>query len=202
MAAEDLCTVTDVRDFLQRPAADTVADAIIASLITRASVAIMREVEREFAPATSATARKFEVGGDYADTLLSLAPYDLRSVTSVKLDTDLSSPYTLTTAEYRLMPKPPRDGTYHSIRLRPQSVGTALWFPDRREVEITGDWGFATVPNDVKHAAVVTAADWFRRDVAAFASTFSAETGDIEVPQSLPRGVLPILDRYRRHAYV
>ena len=201
MASTDLCSVAEVREFLQKPQGDQEQDAILGALITRASVAIMRECEREFAPTSTALARKFEIGPDWASTILSLAPYDLRAATTVKLDTDLT-PYTLSTSEYRLGPKPNRDGTYTWIRLRPQSNATANWFPDFREVEITGNWGFAAVPDDVKHAAVVTSADWFRRDVAAFSTTFSTDTGDLEVPQSLPRGVLPILASYKRHSYV
>lgn len=202
MAAQDLCSPEDVRLFLQKQPGETQNDPILGALITRASVAIMREVERQFAPTETGVAHRFEVGADYGATLLSLAPYDLRTVTSVKLDTDLASPYTLSTSEYRLGPRPNRDGVYTWIRLRPQNNGTAQWFPDVREVEITGNWGFSSVPEDVRHACVVTAADWFRRDVAAFGTTFSTETGELEVPQSLPKGIMPVLDRYRRMAYV
>jgi hypothetical protein len=203
VAASDLCSVADVRAFLQKPDQDTEQDAILASVITRASKAIMRHTQREFAPPVTATARVFEVGADWYDTILSLAPYDLRGTpTSVVIDSDLGGGSTLTAAEYRLMPKPNSDGVYTSIRLRPQSHSSATWFSDRREVTITGNWGFATVPEDVKHCAVVTAADWFRRDVAAFSTTFAVDQDRFDVPQSLPVGVLGILDAYRRHTYV
>lgn len=201
MAATDLCSVADVRDVLQKPDEDEEQDAIIGALVVAASLDIMDELEREFAPATTGVARKFEVGSDYGDTILSLAPFDLRSVTTVKLDTDLASPYTLSASEYRLYPKPSRFGTYTSIRLRPQSVATANWFPDIREVEITGNWGFATVPANVKLAAAITAADWFRRDVAAFSTTFSAEADRFEVPRAIPSVAIDMLQRFRRHSY-
>lgn len=202
MPAGDLCTVEDVRSFLQKQDADSEQDLILAALIGRASVAIMRYTEREFAPAGDpGVARKFELCDEWYDTILSLAPYDLQTATAVKLDTDLASAVTLTAEEYRLMPRPARDGVYNRIRLRPQTASSSTWFGDIREVEITGTWGFPAVPEDVRHAAVVTVADWFRRDVAAFSTTFNLDTGALDVPQAVPRSVLPVLDAYRRMGY-
>lgn len=200
-SGSDLCTLADVRSMLQKQGTEVDQDSLLQALIGRASRAIMRYCEREFAPQTSAATRIFEIDGDWGNAFLSLAPYDLRTVTSVKMDTDLGAGFTLTAAEYRLFPRPAKDGVYYALRFRPMSFGTSARFGDVREVQITGDWGFPAVPDDIRHAAIVTVDDWFRRDVAAFSTTFNLNTDSLSVPQALPRGVVPILDTYRRMAY-
>lgn len=201
MASTDLCTLSEVRSFLQKPSTDTNQDAIISSLITRASLAIMRYCDREFAPASTSTVRKFEWNPrNYG--LLDLAPYDVRAVTLVRLDSDQTSPTTLTTDEYRLWPRPSRDGTYQALRIRPWSIVSPSWqFPDVREVEVTGTWGFSAVPEDVKHTALVTVATWLRRDVAAFSQTFNISEDRVERPEFLPSAIARQLDHYKRTIY-
>ena len=200
MAAADLCTVEEVRDFLQKPVADTNQDQILGSLITRASYAIMRFCEREFAPAGSVgVTRTFQIG--YGDEWLSLAPYDLQTVTLVQVDTDTTA-YTLSTDEYRLDPPGKPQSVYTSIRLRPLSVSTSgrqLW--PTRQVQITGTWGFPSVPDDVKHACVVTVATWFRRDAASFSSVFRLDEGAVERPEALPSAVKGVLTPWRRMSF-
>lgn len=200
MASTDLCTLSEVRSFLQKPNTDTGQDAIISSLISRASLAIMRYCDREFAPATTAAVRKFEWHPN--SPFVDLAPYDVRTVTLLRLDSDQSSPTTLTTDEYRLWPRPSRDGTYQALRLRPTSIVSPSWqFPDVREVEVTGNWGFTAIPEDVKHTALVTVATWLRRDVAAFSQTFNLSEDRVERPEFLPSAIARQLDQYKRTIY-
>lgn len=201
MATYDLCTLSDVRSFLQKQTSDTGQDTIIQSLISRASLAIMRYCDREFAPASSSgTVRKFV--WDAKTDFLDLAPYDLQAVTLVRIDSDTSSPTTLTTDEYRLWPRPNRDGVYQAMRVRPWTIVSPTWqFPDVREVEVTGTWGFASIPEDVKHAAIATTAIWLRRDIAAFSSTFNITEDRVERPEFLPSAIARQLDQYRRTIY-
>lgn len=200
MATTDLCTLSEVRSFLQKQSTDTGQDAIISSLITRASMAIMRYADREFAPASTSTVRKFEwhPGAPFVD----LAPYDLRTVTLLRLDSDQTTSTTLSTDEYRLWPRPNRDGTYQAIRLRPTSVVSPSWqFPDIREVEVTGTWGFAAIPEDVKDTCIKTVSIWLRRDVAAFSTTFNITEDRVERPEFLPQAIARQLDHYKRTIY-
>lgn len=201
MAAYDLCTLTEVRAFLQKQTPDTGQDTIINSLISRASLAIMRYADREFAPVDAGpTARKFE--WHPAAPLLDLAPYDLRSATLIRLDSDQTTPTTLTTDDYRLWPRPNRDGTYQAIRLRPYHIASPSWqFPDVREIEVTGSWGFAAIPEDVKHVAITTVAIWLRRDVSAFSTTFNITEDRVERPEFLPSAIARQLDQYKRTIY-
>ena len=190
----DLTTLSAVRSFMQINAADTEQDAEMSRLITRASQEIIREFEREFAPATASAAREFEYDGD---GWLNLAPYDLRSVSLVRIDTDSSPVTTLTTDEYRLFPYPNPHGVFTDLRLQVWG-GSPTRFRNRR-VEITGAWGFATVPSDVEHWCIITVATWIRRDAAAFSTTFRLEDDRLERPEALPAAVRAGLGHYRRY---
>lgn len=197
MAAADLCTLEDVRLFLGKDDSDTSQDAVIASLISRASLAIMRDCQREFAPASSSAARVFRYS---TPGRMSLAPYEARTVTNVRMDSDQASPVTLTASQYRLWPVPAPDGTYLTLLFDGTEGSSSSAWRDR-VVEVTGTWGMAAVPEDVRHACVVTAATWFRRDVAAFSTTFKLDEDRVERPEVLPAQVRGLLDRYRRHEY-
>ena len=196
----DLCSLTDVRVFLQKTSADAAQDPVISTLITRASLAIMRYCDREFAPATTGATRTFE--WPWEGELVSLAPYDLRgNPTLVQVDTDQASPYTLSSDEYRVFPLPSRDGTYFGLRVRPfgASLGRVVW--RNRQIKITGNWGFSAVPDDVVHWATVTVALWLRRDVSAFSTTFNIAEDRLERPEALPSAVRGGLAHYKRAVF-
>src|SRR5262245_47483090 len=167
MAAQDLCTLPDVRAALEVPTADTKRDTLISSYITRASDALMNEVDREFAPATGSATRRFEITGFY----LSLSPYDLRTVSSFVLNPEGTSPQTLVAGtDYELRPIGSPSGTFGSVRfsnlLTSLASQTAFSF-GHALCDINGAWGFSAVPEDVKQAALLTVAAWLRADRAA-----------------------------------
>jgi hypothetical protein len=199
MAYPDLTTRANVRAFLQKPTGDTAQDTMIDSLISRASLAIMRYCDREFvSSAAGSTARLFELEL-LRDGWLDLAPYDAQagSITQVRLDTDVNTPRILTTSEWRPFPIPSRDGIVTALRIIPTSLGGYHRFK-HRQVEVTATWGWTSTPADVEHAAIVTTAIWLRRDVAAFSTTFSLDEDRIERPEGLPSAVRAILSAYRR----
>ena len=196
LATNALCTLVEARAFLQKDAADTEQDTIIESLIDRASEAIINYCGREFAPAAAATLRRFRYRGG---NMLDLSPYDLQSATLVQIDTETSSPTTLVADDdYTFEPFPARDGVYQWMELPNYDVDSSCYPKGFREVEITGTWGFATVPADVKHAAIVTVAIWMRRDVSAFSTTFNLDEGRLERPEGLPSSVRGTLAGYKR----
>src|SRR5262249_20112108 len=152
MAAQDLCTLSDVRASLELPVSDTSRDSLISSLITSASEAIMNEVDREFAPVTASATRRFRVDG----LLLNLAPYDLRTVATMTANPESTSPVTLAvTTDYELLPVGSPAGTYTSVGFSAYATWlysqTAFQF-GHALVDINGAWGFATVPIDVARA--------------------------------------------------
>lgn len=201
MAYPDLTNRAAVRAFLQKPSGDTAQDSMIDSLISRASLAIARYCDREFISNTSGpTARVFELE-ILRDGWLDLAPFDAQSgsITQVRLDTDIATPRVLTSSEWRPFPIPSRDGVVNALRVIPTSLGGYHRFK-HRQVEVTAQWGWTSIPADVEHAAIVTTAIWLRRDVAAFSTTFSLDEDRIERPEGLPSAVRAILSAYRRPA--
>lgn len=198
MAASDLCALADVRSFIQKETADTTQDAEIGTLITAISMLIQEWCCREFTPPSTGLTRRLKVDSQ----LVSLAPYDLRAATSVVMHPESTSPVTLAvTTDYMLEPlNGATGGTYLDVRLAAslsrysttlQNFGYAL-------VDITGDWGFASVPADVKEQCVEAVAIRLRRDVSAFSTTFNIEEGRLERPEALPSSVCKALYQYKR----
>lgn len=189
MAAIDLTNVAAVRAFTQTPEEDVEQDAVTATLITAASRAIMAFTEREFAPATVGTAREFLYSGG---GFLSLTPHDLRTLTSVEGSADDGASWEAIDA-FRVVrfPRPAPHGVFTGLRL------SGVTWPLLR---VTGDWGFAAVPEDVAQACALTVAIWLRRDVSAFSTTFNVDTQSLERPESLPSAVRGLLSPYKRMA--
>lgn len=209
MATQDLTTLAAVRTRLELPAADTSRDTLISALITSASDAIMREVDREFAPATSGTptTRRRRIyptkrvdGSLYVD----LAPYDLRSVTTMTLHPEESSPTVLTaTTDYILGPPEAPLGVYTYVLLRNTLTlsSTLLNRFGFAYLDIAGQWGFASVPSDVAEACIDAVTSWLRRDTVSFGFDESEGRGLAPLRQgtySLPTAALKKLAPFRR----
>lgn len=202
-SGQDLVTLAQARSFLQKESTETGQDTEISNEITRASFAIQRFCEREFRTATSgSTTRTFECEpGIAGNGLVDLAPFDLRGQPdSVVIDTDQAAPVTLTSVQYRLGPLPAVDGVYNVLRLRPltRSFGQIMW--PQMQVQVTGTWGFADVPQDVQQAALVTVAVWLRRDVQTFSRVLKIDEGQVERPKVLPEQAVGMLASYKRMA--
>jgi hypothetical protein len=180
-------------------------DTLINSEIARASLAIHRYCEREFVTtATNPATRTFELMPQTRfEGWVSLAPYDLQAVSGanpVKIDTDQTSAVNLGVDEWRYWPQPAADGVYMALRLQPLSINTGRIPWVFRQVSVTGNWGFPSIPADVEHACIVTAVTWLRRDVSVFSNTMVLDEQRVERPQTIPGGVRHILDLYKREA--
>jgi hypothetical protein len=209
MAAVDLCTLSDVRQALEMPTSDTTRDALIGSLITIYSQAIMNEVNREFAPITGSvgtpTTRRFKL--ELGSFRLDLDPYDLQTVSSVVVAPEGSSPQTLTdVTEFQAQPVTKADGTYTSIEFSHLLTSiftstTAVRF-GYCLVDVSGVWGFPSIPAPVKDACILSVTSAMRRDISAFA------LGEVDALQiaterqasyGLPTAARRMLNSYRRH---
>lgn len=207
MAAQDLTTLAAVRARLELPASDTSRDTLISALITSASDAIIREVEREFAPVTASATRRFEIrpGRRVGVTLMvSLAPYDLRSVSAMTLNPESLAPTTLVaTTDYILWPTQPRDTVYTAVAIgsNVSVASTTLNTFGFAYLDIAGAWGFASVPTDVAEACIDTVRSWLRRDSVAYGADVADMGGISPVADgtySIPRAALKKLQPYRR----
>lgn len=166
--AADLCTVTDVRQAL-RISIDQSRNDLIQAFIRRASPMIMRWCGCEFAPASTGLTRTFPIditGGDLTVEFTVAGPCSLRAATTVTLSPE-GAATVLTSTQYSLEPITAPDGVYKRIKLSPFLGGvispTALTF-GYSKLSILGNWGYATVPDDVVQATAVIVASWL--DVA------------------------------------
>jgi hypothetical protein len=197
--ATDLCQLSDVRALLTKATADTAQDAVISSLITRASKLIMNEVDREFVTAgTNPQTRRTQV----ENAVVNLAPWDLQSATTVTFNPESTSPSTLVAnQDYVLLPVKAPNGVYTALQLsKSLSVAasrTAQAF-DLALLDITGNWGFPAIPADIVQACAIAVVIWMRREVQAFATTFNLDEGRLDRPEALPRAVARMLDNYAR----
>lgn len=200
MPVGDLTDLDAVRQSRFTQDSDTGEDAEVRTLITSASRAIARYCGREFSPATDGEAREFEYDGRGP---VLVTPYDLRAVTQVRIDTDTTVPQTLLDTEWRLWPNPARDGVYSGVRI------TRCTWRRRTVVEITGDWGFSSVPTDVEHACIITVATWVGQDKMAFSPLLAAAAEEdmgsrppAVLLGAIPPGARKLLEPYRRQVFV
>lgn len=198
MASQDLTNLTAVRRFLQKSSNDTSQDTEIAQMITRASVAIANYCQREFkTTGTNPFARTFEYRGG---GLLDFGPWDAQTITQVRLDTDDDNPTTLESDEWRAYPTHKPQGVYTGVRLDPAiAYSRARW--EHRLCEVTGTWGFASVPADVEHATILTVNNWLKLDVTAYESVLSTDETELERPAGIPSRAQMLLKPFVRTSY-
>ena len=206
----DLTTLTEVRATLELPANDTKRDLRIQQEITAASQAIMRYCDREFAPASTAVTRRFgfPVEAGMIPLVIPFGAFDLRTATTVVINPE-SVPTTLTAeTDYVLNPATPTTGTYKQLtlsRLRVYSTYSQHWTRyGRAYIDVTGNWGFATVPNDVNRACRLTVAAWIDSAISGYGAQDSMIDsnprvigGGYESAYGLPLGACRMLKSYR-----
>lgn len=183
----DLTTVVSVRKLLQD--SDQIPDDTVQVMVTAASRAILNYTRRELVKADG-EARDFLSRGNHLD----LGAKDLRGApTAVTLYTDLagSEQVVLEPSEYKLRPINPEFGVYEWLELPETVTGEA-------QVTIEGNWGFASVPEDVAYWCGMAVVIWSRSDISAFSTTFNVDEGRIERPEDLPPAVRHGLKHYRR----
>jgi hypothetical protein len=211
MAAGDLVTRSEVRTALELPGSDTSRDSLIDSLIAIYSKAIRDEVDREFAPITGSagtpTTRRFRL--PFAEYRLELAPYDIATISTVTLHPESAAPIVLTaTSQYQGHPVSKPDGVFTSIQFSALMTGiftsqTAINF-GHVLLDVSGVWGFPSVPEPVKQACIIAVTSAMRRDVSAF--DLAIDEGSSLRPDpvgtfGLPPASRRLLAPYRR-AYV
>jgi hypothetical protein len=203
MAAGDLTTLAAVQEHRQKlDTSNTTQDAIIESLITVASGLITNYTQREFiehsGSGSTPTARTYRYEGR---GVLPLGQDDAQSVTQVRIDTDTDNPTTLEDTQYKLWPTRRRDGVVTALHLVniPVAQHTVQAWPIYREVEVTGTWGWPSVPVQVERACILLVMDLLSR-------TSSWRNNDMDdlMPSpggtAIPLHVRTMLAPYRRRS--
>jgi hypothetical protein len=184
LAADDLCTLADVKLELRKT--DSTDDTLLSALITDASTTIQTKYGRFIADTTT---RVFPYRGQ---NRLDLFPYFLRTPSAVTSTVGTASTTLTATTDYST--RPLHSTVYRYLYLPTTSLGTS-----ETTISITGTWGFSTIPNDVKRAAVITVADWYR---AGGAYTTVLDTDEAYQGGShgdIPRGAKKLLEPYQRY---
>ena len=193
-----LVTLAQVRAHLQKEATDTTADALLTELVTRASAACERWTSRTLASlGASASIKRFPVAGAYVD----LAPFDLRTATSVTLHPESTAPVVLVADDdYALDPVGATSlGTYTGLRLAVDQTLSSDYSARFGYclVDVNATWGPTSVPDDVQHACLLTVAAWYRRRIAGsgVVATFDEPS---DTAENLPVDARSLLSPYRR----
>lgn len=187
----DLVTLAAVKTALG--ITGTGRDGEITRAIADASALIEARCEREFTPTASAT-RTVAVA---SDGWVDLAPYDLRTLTTLTLDPD-GTPQVVAAANIELHPFPARFGVYTTLEI----TATLPRITGRLVAEIEGAWGFEEVPEPVERACIETVRTMISRDSgnwAQVADTSGApDYAGSQGTYAIPKSALSWLDPYRR----
>jgi hypothetical protein len=194
--AANLCEVSDVREFLQKPGGDREQDTIIETFITRASRAITSFTAREFVP-TSSSARLFDMGSAWYTRQVPVGDLSAIPTAATIIDAYGTTMATLTPATDLVLLPNVRQPWEPITRVRLRPTITSL--DPSYQLSLTGVWGFPSIPSDVVHACAATAGLWMRREVQAFTATFNITEDRLERPEALPSAVRGMLRPYMRY---
>jgi hypothetical protein len=163
---QDYCTLAELKAHLTT--AQTTDDAELAICITAASRAIDAATYRKFGLAPAATARLYSWHGEYLDDCVAIPVDDVQTTTGFAVTVDSLGDYTYSTTltlstDFDLWPyNAAGDGVpWTHMLLRPTS--TASWPRDARAFNVTGKWGWTTVPSLVEIACLIQAGRWYMR---------------------------------------
>lgn len=167
----DLLTLTEYKTYVGISLTDTSDDAQLTKMLAAASLAIRNWTGRDFETGGPTEERLFEYeGSGYLDI------DDCTDVDSVALSFTLG-PDQVLDSTYQWRAKPFGGPVFHYIELAgvyPWGVNVAMGFRENLDVlaregrltaqlpvaKVTATWGWPTIPEDVKLAAIWTMEDW------------------------------------------
>lgn len=187
------CTLADVKASLR--ISDTVDDALIEMAVESASRLIDTYCARTFYNMGTAT-RYFSAQDAYYCPI-----NDIQSVTTLKTAVNSNGSFDVTWAaeDFQLEPL---NGFADGVTM-PYTGLRALWkylFPTIGEnalVQVTGVWGWASIPISVKQATVIQASRIFKRNDSPLGVAGFGDMGVLRVGRSLDPDVQQLIDPYR-----
>lgn len=195
-----IISVSDLKTWLS--ISDSVDDTNLTTAVNAANSAVVAYCGRNFDDAGSASARVFAPDDRYT-----LVCDDFHTITGLVVKTDDNDDGTFETTwsstDYQLEPLNGRVGTVTVPYTRIVALSTRTWpGPSRRAlVQVTAQWGWASVPADVKEAALVKASRLFKRkDSPEGVLGGFADLGAVRVSAREDPDVMLLLRPYRRQA--
>lgn len=168
----DLVTLSEVKAVLGKDPMDTRDDAKLTALIPYVSDAVRTFTERDFGAPTITEARTYEYDGSgFLDI------DDASAITEVRMLVPNGTDVVLTPETWTAAPARRDDAPMYSYIRMPilgsWGISPAMGFTYNLDVyaaergglwtsnvQVTGTWGWATVPGDIKLAAIWTLQEW------------------------------------------
>lgn len=184
------CTQNELKSFVGIPTTDTADDSLLDDAINAASRQIDAFCGRIFYAEGSASARKF-----FTDDLYRLRVDDISTTTGliVKYDDDDDGTYevTVSASEFQLLPI---NGVVGGITGNPFYIielisdGSNEWPLDyssnRPRAEITANWGYAAVPEQIRQATLMLASELFAMRNAPLGVAGVGDFGVVNIQQN------------------
>lgn len=197
-------TAEQAAQYVGRQFAD--ATDILDAVVTSVSRMIDRYCGRHFYQAGTVDTPVARIFDADEPCELDLGCYnDLVSVTSLKADTDGSGTYdyTYSASDYQLCPvgaatRAPIAEPYTEIELLASAPVFPLYAANRREglIQVTGIWGWPSVPDEVTQAARLLVAEMDKLKDAPFGTVGNDVTGFFRAPAQMPARARQLLQPY------
>jgi hypothetical protein len=191
LASYALCSYQDVLDQLGESSYRQ--PGRIEALINSASWQIISYAGREFKPLSSSTVRSFPIS---ADGYVYLGGNEALTITQVRANTEGTSPTTLAATDYQKIVA--ANGSTIGIQLL-RNYSNAF-SPLTGYAEITGTWGWTTVPPDISELCAWQVKEWIRRGAQIRSTAGGADSGETAIASytDLSYSARHLLDRYRQ----
>lgn len=199
-----LTTLDQVKLYLGKSDIEPGSDDRINWLVNVASAAVTSYCQREFVSSlgTASTPRSFEVRGYTANSIVSLAPYDAQSITAITLQDPAGNTSTLQSMYYQPGPVHKPNGVYIYVKMSTWAAPVNVIYNMNLNfiANITGVWGFPSVPVDVENAVIGTVCKWYKRDQETPSPEFDLNPTFHETAQgfNLPYEARVLLQAYKR----
>jgi len=166
-------TLAELKARMGVPVSDTADDAIMEAVIEAASRMIDKFCNRVFY-STAGQVRYFTP----ATEVLTFTD-DLQSVTAVATDRNLDRTWSnvIPAADFELGPLNNLSLGFPYTEIRMKPLAGESFDLGMEMVKVTGTWGFASVPDAVNEACLITAARYFKRKDAPFGVAGGGEVG-------------------------
>jgi hypothetical protein len=187
------CTLAELKSALH--IIDTIDDTMLGAAINSASDFINAYTNRDFTSAGTAT-RYFAADDNY-----NVVIDDLQSINELATSTkaDMNFDVTWSASDYQLTPVNGRVNGLASPYTGIRAVNR-IYFPywnDMTLVRVTGVWGWASVPNNVKQACIMQASRIFKRLDSPLGVAGFGDMGVMRVSNRIDPDVAQLLDPYR-----
>lgn len=193
MATNGYCTLAELKSALH--IIDSIDDTMLEAAINSASDFINTYTNRDFHNAGTAV-RYFEADDNY-----SVVIDDLQSISELATSTnaDMVFDATWSSTDYQLTPVNGRVNGLTTPYTGIKSVNR-FYFPiwnGMTLVRVTGVWGWASVPANVKQACILQAARIFKRNDSPLGVAGFGDMGVMRVSSRIDPDVAQLLDPYR-----